>query len=97
MQTMGTLRPAFSIFINTSCEGTLPLWYDERGLPVTYATERDAQTEIVDDLQARLHQFVMGERDFEDAVTIEEFILPVDVRCDGSISIADGSTFSRRS
>ncbi len=96
MRANRSSRPAFSIFITTLCEGTIPAWYDEDGLPVTYATEREAQLEIVDDLRERLRQFIANERDFEDAIAVEDFILPVDVWHDGTISIEDGSVFGRR-
>lgn len=90
-------RSAYAIFIHTVCEGIVPAWHDDDGLPVTYATEREAQLEIVDDLQERLRQFLAGERDFADAITVEDFILPVDLWPDGSISIEDGSMFGRKS
>jgi hypothetical protein len=89
-------KSAYCIFVNALCEGTVPLWRDEHGWPVLYASEREAQLEIVDDLQERLRQFVAGERDFADAVTIEEFILPVDISPDGSISTEDGLVFGRK-
>lgn len=92
-----TPHSAYAIFINTVCEGLVPAWHDEKGLPVTYATEREAQLEIVDDLQERLRQFIVGERDFEDTITIEDFVLPVDVWPDGRISIEDGSVFGKKS
>jgi len=82
--------------MQTTCEGVVPAWYDKNNRPITYATERQAQLEIVDDLQERLCQFVAGERDFEDAIAIEDFILPVDVWPDGSISTEDGSIFGQR-
>lgn len=91
------LRCAYAIFINTVCEGTVPAWYDGNNLPVTYATEREAQLEMIDDLQERLRQFIAGEREFDDAITVEDFILPVAVWPDGSISLEDGSVFGRRS
>jgi hypothetical protein len=91
------LRSAYCIFITTLCEGTVPVWYDYSGWPVTYVTEREAQLEVADDLQERLRQFVAGERDFDDAVTIEEFVLPVVVWRDGSVSVEGGPTFGKRS
>lgn len=45
----------------------------------------------------QLRQFLAGEREFNDAIAIDDFILPVDVWPDGSISTEDGSTFGRRS
>lgn len=88
-------RPAFAIFINTICEDLVPAWRDEHGLPVTYETECAAQLEIVDELEERLRQFRAGARDFEDAITIEEFVLPVELWPDGSISIENGEVFRK--
>ncbi len=88
-------RSAFCVFFTTECEGTVPAWNDAQGWPVIYSTEREAQIEIVDDLQDRLLQFIAGEREFGDAITIEEFVLPVEVWPDGSISTEDGSVFGR--
>jgi len=90
-------RSAFVIFTRTICEGLVPAWYDEANFPVVYATELEAQREIADDLMEHLQQFMEGERDFDDAITVEDFILPVDVWPDGSISTEDGSTFGKRS
>lgn len=36
---------------------------------------------------------MVGERDFEDAITIEEYIVEVDVGPDGSITDEDGNHF----
>jgi hypothetical protein len=89
-------KSSYAIFINTLCSGPVPAWRDKDGLPITYATEREAQLEIVDDLQERLRQFIAGERPFDDAVFVEEFILPVDLWPDGSISTEDGSVFGKQ-
>ncbi|MEO8617077.1 MAG: hypothetical protein ABI600_18200 [Luteolibacter sp.] len=40
-----------------------------------------------------LQQFLDGERDFEDAVTVEEYIVEVDVFPDGTMVDADGNVF----
>ena len=74
----------------------MPAWYDDRNFPVVYATELEAQREIADGLIEHLQQFLDGERDFDDAISVDDFILPVDVWPDGSISIEDGSIFGRR-
>jgi hypothetical protein len=87
-------RPAYAIFTDTVCEGRVPAWRDELGRPVTYATERAAQAEIADTLIARLEEFIAGEREFEDAMTVEEYILPVKVEPDGSIRTEDGLRFT---
>lgn len=95
--TRQPIRSAYSIFTRTICEGVVPAWYDETNFPVIYATELEAQHEIADALMEHLQQFLGGERDFEEAISVDDFILPVDVWPDGSISIEDGSIFGRRS
>jgi hypothetical protein len=91
------VRSAYAIFTQTICEGLVPAWYDESNFPVIYATELEAQREIVDSLMEHIQQFLEGEREFDDAITVEDFILPVDVWSNGSISIEDGRTFGKRS
>lgn len=90
-------RSAYAIFTRTTCEGLVPAWYDETNFPVVYATELEAQREIADDLIEHLQQFLDGEREFDDAISTEDFILPVDVWPDGSISTEDGCMFGKRS
>jgi len=90
-------RSAYAIFTRSICEGLVPAWYDETNFPAVYATELEAQREIAEDLMECLRQFLDGDREFYDAIEIQDFILPVDHLPDGSISIADGSTFGERS
>lgn len=90
-------RSAYAIFTRTICEGLVPAWYDERNLPIVYATELEAQREIADDVMEHLQQFLDGEREFDDAISTDDFILPIDVWPDGSISTEDGSIFGKRS
>lgn len=75
----------------------MPTWYDETGYPVVYATELEAQREIAEHHLTLIEQFLAGERDYDDAMTVEDFILPVDVWPDGSISIEDGRIFGKQS
>jgi hypothetical protein len=89
-------QPAFCIFIDTVCGGRVPAWHDESQLPVIYPTVEGAQREIADDVMNRLQQFLNGERDFDDAMTIEDYILPVDVLPDGSIVDEDGNIFGKQ-
>jgi hypothetical protein len=89
-------RSAYAIFIDTLCQGTVPAWYDGNGLPVVYSTELEAQREIADHQITLLQQFLEGERDFDDAITPDDFILPVTVWPDGTISIEDGREFGKQ-
>ena len=91
-----TAHSAYAIFTQTICEGLVPTWHDGSNLPVTYPTELEAQREIAGDLMEQLRQFLDGSREFDDAISNEDFILPVKVWSDGSISTEDGRTFGKR-
>jgi hypothetical protein len=91
-----TIKQAFAIFFDTLCQGTIPARYDESNFPITYATEREAQLEIADLAMERLQQLIAGERDFDDAIAIDDFVLPVYVWPDGTIQTEDGHRFGVR-
>ena len=86
------LRDGFCIYINTLCQGPVPVVSDENGY-VVFETELEAQKEIVDNQMTRLRQFLDGEREFEDAMTVEEYVVPVTVHPDGVIVDEDGRCF----
>lgn len=86
-------QPAFCIYINTVCDGPVPSVRDGQGKPCVFKAELEAQREIADNAITRLQEFIAGEREFEDAMTVEEYIVPVDVYPDGSIVDADGNYF----
>jgi hypothetical protein len=83
----------FCIFIMTLCEGPVPSVRDGKGLPCVFATEVEAQREIADGVITRLQEFIDGERDFDDAMTVEEYVVPVHVCPDGSVVDAEGNWF----
>ena len=45
-------------------------------------------------MMTRMQEFLDGERDFEDAISTEEYVVPVTVLPDGSIIDEDGRHFS---
>ena len=73
----------------------MPACYDETNYPAVFPTELEAQREIADTQLTRIQEFLDGERDFDDALTTDEFVLPVDVWLDGSISIEGGRMFGK--
>jgi hypothetical protein len=77
-------RTGYCIFIDTFCQGPVPLVSDENGY-VVFETELEAQKEIVDNQMTRLQQFLDGERDYEDAIEVEEYFVAVTVQSDGTI------------
>ncbi len=87
------LRSGFCIYIDTLCQGAIPVVSDcERH--TVFETELEAQMEIADHMMTRLRQFLDGEREFEDAVITEEFVVPVTVHPDGVITDENGGCFS---
>jgi len=89
------VRKGFCIYIDTFCQGPVPTVSDQNGYSI-FETELEAQKEIVDNMMTRLQEFLDGERDYEDAITVEEYVLPVFVHSDGTITDADGNCFSPR-
>jgi hypothetical protein len=73
----------------------VPVVSDENGY-VIFDTELKAQKEIVDNQMTRMQQFLDGERDFEDAITVEEYVVPVTVHSDGMITDEAGNRFGSR-
>jgi len=89
------VRSGYAIFCPTVFQGTMPACYEDDN-PVVFATELDAQREIADNQLIRIQQFLDGERDYSDAITTDEFVLPVDVWLDGSISIEGGRVYGKQ-
>lgn len=90
-----TNRSGFCIYIDTVCQGPVPIEHNEAGFPVVHATRAEAERSIVEDLIERLEQFKTGEREFDDAITVEEYVVPVDVTTDGAVIDADGNCFGK--
>lgn len=83
----------FCIFLDTLFQGPVPIVSDEDDKYVVFETELAAQMEIADYMMTRLQQFLDGERDFDDAATVEEYVVPVTVHPDGTICDEDGNRF----
>jgi hypothetical protein len=89
---MAPLRTGFCIYINTLFQGPVPVVSDGEKY-IVFETELEAQREIVDNAMIRLEQFMDGERDFGDAITIEEYVVSVTVHPDGKFTDEDGNCF----
>jgi hypothetical protein len=87
------LRTGFCIYIDTFFQGPVPTVSDGDDKYVMFETELEAQKEIVDNVMIRLQQFLDGERDFDDAITVEEYVVPVTVHPDGTITDETGNCF----
>lgn len=84
---------AYCIFMDAICEGKIPAWRNESGGFLLHSTERQAQLEIADYTMIRIRQFQQGERDFEDAFAVEDFIEPVTTRKDGTFVDLEGNSY----
>jgi len=86
-------RDGFCIFVDTVFQGPVPAVSDEEDKYVVFEFELDAQTEIADNAMIRIQQFLDGERDFDDAMTVEEYLVPVTINPDGTITDEAGNQF----
>ena len=85
-------RDGFCIYMDTLCQGAVPAVSDD-DCYIVFATELEAQREIVDHQMTRLQQFLDGEREYEDAISVDEYVVPVTVHPDGKIVDEDGRCF----
>jgi hypothetical protein len=81
------------IFMDTVCEVKIPAWRNELGGFLLHPNEREAQLEIADDIMERLFQFQQGEPDFEDALTVGDFIVSATTRDDGTFVDLDCNSY----
>ena len=86
----------FCVYISTVCEGAVPAIWDGNNMPCVFKTEQEAEREIADNAITRLQEFMDGHRDFDDAMTVEEYVVPVGVYPDGSIVDGDGNVFGKK-
>jgi hypothetical protein len=94
-ETPVSSRRAFCVFINTSFEGSVPSVRGGDGEPYVFETEIEAQREIVDNAMTQLQEFLDGDRDFELAIGVEEYVEEVEVFPDGSVLDSRGKRFGR--
>jgi hypothetical protein len=87
---MQTTQTGYCVFIDTIGEGTVPAVRGDGGKPFVFTTRVEAEREIADNMMTRLQEFMDGEREFEDAITIEEYVDEVNVVADGSVIDLDG-------
>lgn len=71
------LREGFCIYIDTFFQGSVPVVSDGEGRLVVFETEFEAQKEIVENQLVRMRAFVDGSGDFDDAVRLDEYVVPV--------------------
>ena len=89
------VRFGYAIFCPTLFQGMMPACY-EGDYPSVFDTELEAQREIADNQLTRIQQFLDGEREFHDAISTDEIVLPVEVWSDGCISTEDDRIFGKQ-
>lgn len=85
-------RNGYCIYVDTVFQGPVPVLSDGERF-IVFDTELEAQREIVDFMMVKLQQFLDGERDFNDAVQVEEYVVPVTCSPDGAITDESGQVF----
>lgn len=85
---MGNTR--FCIFVTTLCDGPGPVEFDADNKPITYSDRESAERVIAADAIERWHQYLSGEREFDDAATIEEYVNEVLLTETGAVVSIEG-------
>lgn len=57
----------------------MPVEFGPKNSPIIYDNRKDAELQIVEYIEDRLFEYKLGERDFEDATTVEEYVVGVTV------------------
>jgi len=83
------METGYAIFIDTIVKRCVPLVLDGSGKPYIYPTRIEAERDIVDTLMTRLEEFNEGQRDFEDAIHVEEYVLKIALLANGAIQTLD--------
>lgn len=79
--------------MDTFFQGPIPTVSDGDDKYIVFETELEAQKEIADYAMTRLQQFLDGERDFADAITVDEYVVAVTVHTDGTLTDENGNCF----
>jgi len=79
----------YCVFIDTLCQGPVPVVSDDERF-VVFESEVAAQREIAEYQIARLEEFLAGERDFDEAMAVDEYVVAVTVDADGVIVDVEG-------
>jgi hypothetical protein len=89
------LSYGYCIYVDSLLEGSIPVERQDKGNPVTYENRSDAEREIAEGIIERLTQYLEGNRDFDDAISVEEYVVPVTIYPDGSVVDELGNCFEQ--
>ena len=87
-------RIGFCLMIDTVFEGTVPSLLGEDSKAWVFATQVEAEREIAELAITRLQEFLDGERDFDDAMTVEEYVVEVTILENGIAVDGHGRRFA---
>lgn len=86
------LQDGYCVYARMLFQGPVPVVSSDDKY-IIFETELEAHHEIAEHAIQRVGQFLKGERDFEDAMKIEEYVVLVSVHSDGSFTDEDGNCF----
>lgn len=84
----------YCIFIDTICSGMVPAWRDDAGQWIVYKREAEVFAEVMDFSVDRYRQYLIGERQLEDAIEIEDIVCELTELDGGSVMDEWGRVFS---
>jgi hypothetical protein len=76
----------YCIFVDTLADGPVAAYLTNGGVPLVFATRAEADRQIAEDMNDRLTEFIEGQRDLDDAIITEDYVVRVRVHPDGSIT-----------
>ena len=82
-------KTGFCLYVTSLAEGKVPIEFDGDNKPVIYPSLFEAQKAIAEYAIDRLEEFRERQRDFDDAFTVEEYVVEVEVRPDGGVKVLD--------
>ena len=88
-------RSGYCIFVDTLCDGPVPIFGDGDGNSIVFESEVAAQRVSAEYQIDRLQAFLAGERDFEEAMAVDEFVVAVTLGADGVIVDEAGRRYGR--
>ena len=87
------LARGFCIFVDSVRDGYVPASRCGQGTLRVFATRPEAEREIARAMIGSLQEFIEDRKDFDDATTLKEFAVDVDILPDCKLVTEDGCTF----
>jgi hypothetical protein len=84
------IHRGFCVFLDTICQGAVPVEHDGCGGPIVYGSREEAQRSIIEDIQEKLTLCREGSLCFEEAIAVDEYVQAVNIEADGTVVLAPG-------